>query len=56
VFVLRTLPTEVALLLADETHGELEAVAVARLWTHPNRVPCIVGGEGGEGGEKNWRR
>jgi hypothetical protein len=36
VLVLSALPAEMALLLADKTHGEVETVACARFWAHPD--------------------
>jgi hypothetical protein len=40
VLVLSALAAEMALLLANKTHRELEPVTVARLGTHPNGVAC----------------
>jgi hypothetical protein len=35
---------------ADAAHRKFEAVAIARLRTHPNGMTCSRRGEGGRGG------
>ena len=40
VLVLRALAAEMALLLANETHGKFESISNSRLGAHPHGVAC----------------
>lgn len=40
VLILRALAAEMALLLANETHGEFESISDARVGAHPHGVAC----------------